>query len=631
MLNQHADVSLVQKTDFGVNNPRLKNFKTLLIVPNEVNLHHGTGVLLNRLFNQEDTFVLRSHNFYEDKGSFSGSVLPALNHSRLGIYSMVMAALEGFCFEKILCVPYLKEEFRIAVAAKSILGLPLATWVMDDNYIHTNQVPKNDALELFRASDICFAISAEMRDAYQTHFETKFHVLPPIVGSANLKTAPCAPDFTKKLDEKTCAMVGNVWGVSWLRRMLSLFQQSGWKVDWFGRGSACAWLKTTPAELAAHGIQEQGFINEEKLAERLAAYPFVVVPTGTGDEEDDRKQITMLSLPTRLPFLLAVAKIPMVVVGSPESCSARFLRRFGVGLHCAYEIGAFRSALAKIGEEDFNAECRRNATALAPIFTDQGLEPWIWQSCQKRAPVDDRFESHFFPEKGSIVPFFEDSVPEDLYGDFKLVYVAMRRLARKGYKPDFIFDVGASTGVWSDTVRRVFPAARSILVEPVPDRYPQWYYQKNRDFEIVPAAASNMEGKVTFQVSHDLYGSSLLQPQDDRIYQPVEVSVTTLDSIRRKKNITGRGVLKIDVQFAEHLVLEGAVDLLRQVDFLALELTLKRALPEARTFLEMVQDLECRGFHYLDDIGDWRSPQSGALEQKDVIFASTAVLKQLDL
>jgi len=48
--------------------------------------------------------------------------------------------------------------------------------------------------------------------------------------------------------------------------------------------------------------------------------------------------------------------------------------------------------------------------------------------------------------------------------------------------------------------------------------------------------------------------------------------VSTLDEVARERNLRGRGLLKIDVQFTEHLVLAGAVDLLAHVDELIIEL-----------------------------------------------------------
>jgi hypothetical protein len=49
-----------------------------------------------------------------------------------------------------------------------------------------------------------------------------------------------------------------------------------------------------------------------------------------------------------------------------------------------------------------------------------------------------------------------------------------------------------------------------------------------------------------------------------------------------KHRIAGRGILTIDVQYAEHLVLGGAEKTLNRVDFLIAELTLEPSHPEAK-------------------------------------------------
>jgi hypothetical protein len=56
------------------------------------------------------------------------------------------------------------------------------------------------------------------------------------------------------------------------------------------------------------------------------------------------------------------------------------------------------------------------------------------------------------------------------------------------------------------------------------------------------------------------------------------------------------------------------------VDAVALELTLKRVHPEMKTFLEIVNLMAELGFRYFDDVGEWRTPATGLLEQKDVLF-----------
>lgn len=596
----------------------------LIISPNELNHHHGTGVLINRIFQSSTSLNIRSRDDYPDKGPFTSRVVKAEGCARPEVFAMCMEAMAGQSVRRILCVPYYPEDFLIAIACKSILGVPMAVWLMDDSVIHNTATDPDLAAELFSLADIRFVISAEMRDAYESKFQIKFHMLPPTVGAGSLENTP-PPDFSANLHAKTCAMVGNIWGKAWFRDFLGLVRDSGWTVHWFGKGSACPWLETTPDELRKHGIVEMGFVPEEALAARLAAYPFAILPTGTGGDDDDRKNVTLLSLPTRVPFLMAAARIPLLVAGSSASCCARFVRRFGIGVSSDYEAEAFAAGIARLTDSGFNAECRSNCGKHAPGFSDEGLASWIWQSCAAQVPVNDRFETMFRREPGELVPYVEDPSPKDLYGDFKQVHSTIRRISRLGYKPDFVIDVGGSSGVWSDAVHRVFPHARFVLIEPLPDRYSQWYHKQHPEFEWVAAAASNKDGKATFQVSNDLYGSSLFSPEDNRSYQSVEVPVVCLDTVLEQKRLTGRGMVKIDVQFAEHLVIEGAQQLLRQVDFLIMELTLRRCVPEARTFVEMVNQMEAAGFVYHDDIGDWRCPMTGILEQKDVVFVNKAI------
>ena len=62
--------------------------------------------------------------------------------------------------------------------------------------------------------------------------------------------------------------------------------------------------------------------------------------------------------------------------------------------------------------------------------------------------------------KDSLVPFIESPVPKDIWREFVPDYQALRRIKEKGYCPDFVIDVGASTGIWSYAVNKLFPQAR---------------------------------------------------------------------------------------------------------------------------------------------------------------------------
>jgi hypothetical protein len=86
-------------------------------------------------------------------------------------------------------------------------------------------------------------------------------------------------------------------------------------------------------------------------------------------------------------------------------------------------------------------------------------------------------------------------------------------------------------------------------------------------------------------------------------------------------------LLKIDVQFAEHLVLAGAKELLPQVDAILVELSLFRYASQAKLFHEMCDLIRTLGFRYFEDVGGWRSPITGIQLQKDVLFVRESLVR----
>jgi len=99
------------------------------------------------------------------------------------------------------------------------------------------------------------------------------------------------------------------------------------------------------------------------------------------------------------------------------------------------------------------------------------------------------------------------------------------------------------------------------------------------------------------------------------------VPVTTLAAIAEEHNLRGGGLVKIDVQLAEHLVIAGGIDFLtNEVDCIVIELTIPRLHPEMKTMLEILNMLDELGFEWADQAGNWRSLQDGRLEQIDVIL-----------
>ena len=113
------------------------------------------------------------------------------------------------------------------------------------------------------------------------------------------------------------------------------------------------------------------------------------------DERDDRPEIARLSLPTRLPYLLAACHTPMIVLGSPNSAAARFLERFGAGSVVPYNGWHLRRAVVRLCQHGTQTALRRKVAHHASLFSAADLDQWIWQSLRRGEPCDERFEQAF--------------------------------------------------------------------------------------------------------------------------------------------------------------------------------------------------------------------------------------------
>ena len=594
-----------------------------LVTTNEITDRHGTGVILGRIFGDSPGILsVRSTNLYHEQHLGAERLLLSQDGlSRAQSFERVLYALNGSRVNRVLCVPFLPDELVTAIALKELFGAPLCLYLMDDNNVFARGIPDELMREALAKASLRLAISPEMRDAYENKYGLKFWIVPPVVTGEAVRTVahPVEEEFAQN---RTGILIGNLWSRHWLDQLRKAVRESGVQLHWYGNTKA-PWLKVTRQELLRDGIIDCGFLPEAELSERLSHYPYAIIPSGSLDGQEDRPEIARLSLPTRMTYLLAAGNTPMIVLGSPQTAAARFVTRFAVGTSVPYAGADLHDAISEICQPRNQLTLRRAAARHAAHFSASGLADWIWRSLDACEPCDERFERIFRREKSQIVPYLEPPLPKDLWGDFGLVYQALRRLKFKSFCPDFVVDVGASSGVWSDAAHRVFPGARFLLIDPLLSRYQEmndWYFRQHPQFECVAVALSDSPGEAQLRVSEDLYGSSLFYPGDSRTYQEIKVPVLTLDQVAHDKVLTGRGLLKIDVQFAEHLVLAGAKTVLSQVDALIVELSLVRYNPRALIFPEMYNLIQELGFRYYEDVGGWRSPVDGTTLQKDVLF-----------
>jgi MoaA/NifB/PqqE/SkfB family radical SAM enzyme/tetratricopeptide (TPR) repeat protein len=366
--------------------------RDLLFAHVEVNRLQGTGVLIERFFPDARPFVtVRSRTLYRGVVHFGGvhfSIdLPGLTEAARA--QILRRLLAPFTFRRILCVPFFASDFMHAIAAREATGAPLCTYVMDDQVLHARDVPSGLAARVFAASEVRLAISPEMIAEYTTWFGCSFGLLPPIVTTRDHEVPN---DWTPaRGNVHHAVMVGNIWSARQFDQIRAFTRAAGLRIDWFGNNKG-AWLPQERTALEADGIFCQGFLSEDQLSQRLANYPFVVLPSGALDGTEDNEWLTRLSLPSRMVFILTKTFTPMLVLGSEQTAAARFVRQFGLGLTSNYEPAEAAGKIAAFTDPARRDTFVANARRVAPAFHFPGCGEWIWQSLAARMPLPTPFD-----------------------------------------------------------------------------------------------------------------------------------------------------------------------------------------------------------------------------------------------
>jgi hypothetical protein len=99
--------------------------------------------------------------------------------------------------------------------------------------------------------------------------------------------------------------------------------------------------------------------------------------------------------------MVAMAHLPVLVVGSPATCAARFIARFGLGETVPYDQPAVAAALGRLNAPATQSEIRARAATLAAALTAEGSADWIWRSLDAGKPIDERYETLMPPDRAA--------------------------------------------------------------------------------------------------------------------------------------------------------------------------------------------------------------------------------------
>lgn len=179
--------------------------------------------------------------------------------------------------------------------------------------------------------------------------------------------------------------------------------------------------------------------------------------------------------------------------------------------------------------------------------------------------------------------------------------------------PDFvvksIIDVGANKGLWSEDVRKIFPEAFILMLEATPSQLPllTTVQKKIGNAEIHIAVLSDAPNQTVLFYQGGDTGNSMFQ-ENTKHYandKPVERITSTIDLeiAASSVDISTVSILKVDIQGAEMIALQGATQALEAATFVTLEASVTEYNAGGACFFEMDQLLRDAGF-YIYDFGD---------------------------
>ena len=205
-------------------------------------------------------------------------------------------------------------------------------------------------------------------------------------------------------------------------------------------------------------------------------------------------------------------------------------------------------------------------------------------------------------------------------------------LSRMAGKVGTIIDIGANVGDTVAKCRTFFPSAQVHAVEPTPELVQQLKGRFDGDPSVVihEFAVSDRLGTVQFHRNESHVTSSLLRWAQDagsfvegslRRERIITVDSVTLDEFCARQGLERIDLLKVDVQGAEKLVLEGARNLFKsgKVRFVLLEASFVPIYTEQTEFEEILSVMRELGF-VLFNLYDLRHTDAGRIKWGDALF-----------
>ena len=194
-----------------------------------------------------------------------------------------------------------------------------------------------------------------------------------------------------------------------------------------------------------------------------------------------------------------------------------------------------------------------------------------------------------------------------------------------GFNPQQVVDAGAYIGGWTKMAASIFPESKFLVIEPNP-HVKGTLEHTLRDLKdrtkIVEKAVADEPGTLPFNIwgdPKDATSASLQNHVKGNPENTVSVEVDTIDSLLREYRMQP-GLVKLDLQGAEHRALSGAEETLKSVEMFIVEFGCLEAYVDRTTPQQLMKIFYDNDYCLYDLVDCHYRPYDGALTGGDFFF-----------
>lgn len=171
---------------------------------------------------------------------------------------------------------------------------------------------------------------------------------------------------------------------------------------------------------------------------------------------------------------------------------------------------------------------------------------------------------------------------------------------KRGFKPKVIYDIGAYHGEWTKNISAIFPKSRFYMFEA------NIKHQSNLEKIGHPyfIGVLGNENKLTKFYSIDGTGDSLLREQtflyEKGRCREETVMMSTLQKVIEEHSIPRPDLVKLDVQGAEKMIIEGGLNIITNAEMIILETKILPYNQDVPLATEIMTYMDQIGYNLLD-------------------------------